>query len=84
MSFIGKIFIAASCMALSVGLYAQELKSGPYELPYKNTYVKDIFVAENAFRTAAPETLQPGSFEQAKKILPSPVWEGHDREIDMY
>lgn len=84
MSFIGKIFIAASCMALSAGLYAQELKSGPYELPYKNTYVKDIFVAENAFRTAAPETLQPGSFEQAKKILPAPVWEGHDREIDMY
>ena len=33
MSFIGKIFIAASCMALSAGLYAQELKSGPYELP---------------------------------------------------
>ena len=31
---------------------AQDLKSGPYKLPYKNTYVKEVFVAENEFRTA--------------------------------
>ena len=69
---------------LSAGALAQDLKSGPYDLPYKNTYVKDIFVAENPFRGAAQHTLQPGKFEQARKILPAPVWEGHDREIEMY
>lgn len=37
---------------------AQDLKSGPYKLPYKNTYVKEVFVAENEFRTAKPRTHQ--------------------------
>ena len=63
---------------------AQGLKSGPYELPYKNTYVKEVFVAENEFRTAKPETIKPRSFAEARKILPAPVWEGHDKEIEMY
>ena len=54
---------------------AQGLKSGPYELPYKNTYVKEVFVAENEFRTAKPETIKPRSFAEARKILPAPVWE---------
>lgn len=38
---------------------AQDLKSGPYKLPYKNTYVKEVFVAENEFRTAKPEHIKP-------------------------
>ena len=63
---------------------AQGLKSGPYELPYKNTYVKEVFVAENEFRTAKPETIKPRSFAEARKILPAPVWEGHYKEIEMY
>ena len=74
--------IAAACATCAVA--AQGLKSGPYELPYKNTYVKDVFVAENEFRTAEPESVEPGSFEQAREVLPAPVWEGHDREIEMY
>ena len=65
-------------------LMAQDLKSGPYDLPYKNTYVKDIFVAENSFRTARRETIQPKSFAEARKILPAPIWEGHDKEVEMY
>ncbi len=76
---IAVLILMASCVCR-----AQDLKSGPYSLPYKNTYVKNIFVAENEFRTMKPETLEPKSFEEAKKILPSPVWEGHDREIEMY
>ncbi|MCM1300790.1 MAG: glycoside hydrolase [Alistipes senegalensis] len=63
---------------------AQGLKSGPYELPYKNTYVKEVFVAENEFRTARPECIEPRSFDEARRILPAPVWEGHAREIEMY
>ena len=63
---------------------AQDLKSGPYPLPYKNTYVKNIFVAENEFRTAEPETIIPRPFEEAREILPAPFWDGHQEEVDMY
>ena len=48
---------------------AQDLKSGPYKLPYKNTYVKEVFVAENEFRTAKPEHIKPRTFAEARKIL---------------
>ena len=65
-------------------ILAQDLKSGPYKLPYKNTYVKSIFVSENEFRTAKPVTIKPGTFADAQKILPSPKWAGHQDAIDMY
>ena len=71
-------------LALAGAMKAQDLKSGPYELPYKNTYVKDVFVAENEFRTKDPVKTVPGSFDKAKKILPAPFWTGHDKEIEMY
>ena len=65
-------------------VFAQDLKSGAYTLPYKNTYVKDIFVAENSFRTEPMQIIEPKSFKQARAILPAPFWEGHDQQIDMY
>lgn len=55
-----------------------------YKLPYKNTYVKEIFTAENEFRTMKPESIVPGTFEEAKTILPNPIWPGHDKELEMY
>ena len=55
-----------------------------YKLPYKNTYVMQTLVAENTFRTAKVEKPKPGTFEQARKVLPSPYWEGHPKEIEMY
>ena len=55
-----------------------------YKLPYKNTYVMQTLVAENQFRTQKPEKNIPGSFEKARKVLPSPYWEGHNEQIDMY
>ena len=70
--------------AAPVAAGAQDLRSGPYQLPYKNTYVKEVFVAENDFRTMKPETIRPRPFAEARKILPAPIWEGHDREIEMY
>ena len=79
-----KITAAALLLAISLPLVGQELKSGPYDLPYKNTYVKNIFVAENPYRTMKQETITPGSYEQARKMLPAPFWEGHQREVDMY
>ena len=75
-------FLLAAAVPAAAG--AQDLRSGPYELPYKNTYVKEVFVAENDFRTMKPETIRPRSFAEARKILPAPFWEGHDREIEMY
>ncbi|OUN77563.1 glycoside hydrolase [Alistipes sp. An54] len=76
--------IAAALACLALPAAAQGLKSGPYELPYKNTYVKEVFVAENEFRTAEPVTRMPGSFDEARQVLPEPYWEGHDAEIEMY
>ena len=67
-----------------IAMPAQDLKSGPYKLPYKNTYVKNVFVAENEFRPAKPQKIQPESFKQAVKILPEPFWDGHEDEIKMY
>ncbi len=81
-----KRILAITALALiSFGFcVAQDLKSGPYELPYKNTYVKSIFVSENEFRTMKPETIEPKTFDEAKDILPAPIWEGHPKEVEMY
>lgn len=76
-AFVSLVFAAGTAGA-------QDLKSGPYKLPYKNTYVKEVFVAENEFRTAKPEHIKPRTFAEARKILPSPVWEGHEKEVEMY
>lgn len=82
---IRKIILGIVLMGLSSeGLMAQNLRSGSYQLPYKNTYAKDVFVAENEFRNMKPETIEPRSFDQARRILPSPFWEGHAREVEMY
>ena len=78
------IVAAALLVCAAAPAAGQGLTSGPYELPYKNTYVKEVFVAENEYRTARPERIEPLPFEQAREILPAPVWEGHDREIEMY
>lgn len=53
-------------------------------LPYKDTYVKEPLVAENTYRIARPKYITPGTFEEARKILPMPVWSGHPEEIAMY
>ena len=63
---------------LPLNMMAQNLISSGsplYKLPYKNTYVMETLVAENSFRTAKVEKTQPGTFAQAKKVLPSPYWD---------
>ena len=54
--------LAAAVLAAAATLRAQDLRSGPYELPYKNTYVKEVFVAENPYRTMTPERIEPRPF----------------------
>jgi len=61
-----------------------EEKNSLYKLPYKNTYVKNTFVAENEFRRINPELLDPPAFKNAKNILPNPFWKGNDDAIEMY
>ena len=55
-----------------------------YKLPYKNTYVKSTLAADNEFRTMRPTYMEIPTFETAKKILPVPIWAGHEKEIEMY
>ncbi len=83
-----KLFTAATiALFVTTDIQAQNLISSGsplYKLPYKNTYVMQTLVAENTFRTQKVKKTKPGTFEQARKILPSPYWEGHDKEIEMY
>lgn len=67
-----------------VKLLGQEEPVQKYNLPYKNTYVKEPLVTENEYRIAKPYYLEPKSFEEAKEILPKPMWENHAKEIEMY
>lgn len=55
-----------------------------YKLPYKDTYVRDAHVAENSFRTMKPRSMDIPTFEQARQVLPEPLWQGHDGELEMY
>ena len=80
-NFLKQSLLAAGAASVPAGnLLAQEKmeeKRPKYNLPYKNTYLKEPFVTENEFRTAKPETITPGTFEEAKQILPDPTWSGH-------
>ena len=56
-----------------------------YKIPYKDTYVKEALVAENSYRTAKPQSIAlPMDYEKAKQVLPMPIWEGHNDEVNMY
>ena len=82
-----KIIFLGIALLAAVGAEAQNLISSGsplYKLPYKDTYVREPLVAENHYRTAKIEKQKPGTFEQAKKVLPAPYWEGHEKEIEMY
>ncbi len=54
------------------------------KLPYKNTYIKNVFVTENDFRNAPLNLIPNPGFEKAKEIIPVPFWKGNDRAIEMY
>ena len=80
--FLKRSLLAAGAASVPVGgLLAREPqadKQPKYNLPYKNTYLKEPFVTENAFRTADPETMTPGTLEESKNFLPIPTWAGHE------
>lgn len=79
------LFLFTFCLII-VGVKSQTNSGNneKYNLPYKNTYLKEPLVAENEYRIAKVETIQPKSFEEAKNILPVPIWSGHPKELEMY
>lgn len=83
---MGKNFLLISVLSLFVGsAYAGSMPDvQKYRLPYKSTYSREPLTAENSFKTSPVVTLKPGSFKEAKSILPVPIWKGHDKEIEMY
>ena len=54
------------------------------KLPYKNTYIKNVFVAENEFRSKQLNIIESPGYEKAREILPNPFWKGNDTAISMY
>lgn len=84
-----KYFCLAVCLTLgffSMKGNAQSCGNDSlYRLPYKDTYVKSPLVAENTYRIAKPNyTSLPKSMDEARNILPRPIWEGHEEELRMY
>jgi len=88
--FLKTAALSAGALAIPSVLISQELKKTvvplppKYNLPYKNTYNKEPLVTENPYRGAASLITTPPPFAQAKERLPLPVWEGHDKEVEMY
>ncbi|WP_099463943.1 MGH1-like glycoside hydrolase domain-containing protein [Parabacteroides provencensis] len=87
-NFLKQSLLAASATAIPASSLLAQSKTEEdipkYRLPYKNTYLKEPLVTENEYRIASPETTVPGSFAEAKKILPEPIWDGHAKELEMY
>lgn len=75
--------LTGTTLACASAFGAIDKKSLETKLPYKNTYVKNTFVAENEFRRDTPNFLDAPSFEQAKKTLPSPFWKGGEKDLDL-
>ena len=73
-NFLKQSLLAAGAASVPAGnLLAQEKmeeKRPKYNLPYKNTYLKEPFVTENEFRTAKPETITPGTGFRFRMQLP--------------
>ncbi len=87
MKLILRLALGSVMLGFSLNALAQNQDTtvlNKYKLPYKDTYVKDALVAENEFRIMKPQIISHGTFEQAKAILPNPVWAGHEKEIEMY
>ena len=85
LDFFSKATLINCILALmGLNMLAQTSATTSGKSPYKNTYVKNVFVTENEFRKAQLDIIAPPSFEKAKEILPVPFWKGHDLAIEMY
>lgn len=83
-NFLKNSALAGSALVCTPVLAQNDNEKKVAKLPYKNTYVKNSFVAENEFRRDKSNFIEAPTFKDAKKILPKPFWHGHDDAIDMY
>ncbi len=85
----------SSLLALATALPGTQIKSvadDPVQTsatttgstPYKQTYVKNVFVTDNHYRNARPDIKSSPGFEKAREILPAPFWAGHEEAMKMY
>ena len=57
---------------------------GPWiRAPY-DTYVRNPLVARNTFLAMPPDAAALPTFEQARRLLPEPFWDGHAVALDCY
>lgn len=84
--FLQQSITAAAGMTFvpSMLLASEQEKLPKYNLPYKNTYAKEPLVTDNEFRNAEAVLTPKPTYEQAVKVLPNPIWDNHQEEIDMY
>src|SRR5262245_39191902 len=84
---------AAAAAALASGTRAAEARRripppppetvhrGPWiRAPY-DTYVRNPLVARNTFLAMAPDAAALPAFDQARRLLPEPFWDGHAAAI---
>jgi hypothetical protein len=48
------------------------------------TYVTNPWVGENRYLSIPPESAEIPTYQQAREILPSPFWAGHEAAVDCY
>lgn len=53
-------------------------------MDFYDTYVRNAFVRENSFLSAAVEEQALPTFEASRPVLPQPFWEGHATTIECY
>ena len=91
-NFLRNSALLAATSALPISKKEETISSGKQKMvsaehgcpPYKNTYVKNVFVTENEFRNLKPAVIASPGFQAAKEKLPIPFWKGNEAAIDMY
>jgi len=57
---IKQLFVSTFIIVAAMQTNAQSCGNDElYKIPYKNTYFKEPLVAENEFRVAKPQTIEP-------------------------
>lgn len=51
---------------------------------YFRTYIDNPYATENTFIQMAPKTEPLPTYEQARALLPEPVWDGHPDALQLY
>jgi hypothetical protein len=57
---------------------------GPWVRAPYDTYVRNPLVARNTFLAATPDAAALPTFEDARRLLPEPFWDGHAAAIDCH